>query len=35
MLNKWTVLPAIHIINPIINKFLNGACATSQAFCFQ
>lgn len=33
MLNKCTVLPAIHIIKPIISKFLKGACATSQAFC--
>lgn len=33
MLKRWTVLPAIHIINPIIIRFLNGACATSQAFC--
>lgn len=35
MLNKWTVLPAIHIMKPIISRFLNGACATSQAFCLQ
>jgi len=33
MLKRWTVLPAIHIMNPIIIRFLNGACATSQAFC--
>lgn len=33
MLNRWTVLPAIHIMKPIIIRFLNGACATSHAFC--
>lgn len=33
ILNRWTVLPAIHIINPIIIKFFTGACAASQAFC--
>lgn len=32
ILNKCTVLPAIHIMKPIIKKFLNGACATSHAF---
>ena len=33
MLKRWTVLPAIHIMKPIIMRFLNGACATSHAFC--
>jgi hypothetical protein len=33
MLNRCTVFPAIHIMKPIISKFLKGACATSQAFC--
>lgn len=33
MLKRWTVLPAIHIMKPIIIRFLNGDCATSHAFC--
>ena len=33
MLKRWTVLPAIHIMKPIIMRFLNGACATSHDFC--
>ena len=33
MLKRWTVFPAIHIMNPIIIRFLNGDWATSHAFC--
>lgn len=34
MLKRCTVFPAIHIMNPIIKRFLNGACATSHAFFY-
>lgn len=33
MLKMCTVLPAIHIMKPIMKKLLKGACAISQARC--